>query len=352
MNNMKKNKKIKIFNMDNKLKNKPSLYNDNEKKLIESYNYKTNNKKIYYSNKKINLETSTTSEKNNNLSLFSFLSYNTNQEEKLNKSLRTTKETESNIIINKKQKFSENTKKKLKLNKRNKIKVKPKSKKVLRKNYNTNINNINHKNNKININKDLDKFKSRIENLLKVITNFENNYINSPQPKIIKEELNKIMNKNYLKNDNNSKSKNNLNLILDKESSGVLKKCSLFNSMNNINIKRQKKIMIKKIESNNSILNTYSRRIKYSLLLNENSNKKIKTKRIIKEKSENNNKNNNIHHFNCKSSNLIKKKIQKISNKEKNKFKEKDKIIKTKNIYLNSNFDTASKINDIKRKVK
>ena len=349
MKNMNNNKKIKVFNMDNRLKKKQNLYNDNEKKLIESYNYKTDNKKIFYSNKKINLETSTTSEKNNNLSLFSFLSYNTNQEEKLNKSLRTTKETESNIIINKKQKFSENAKPQLKLNKRNKIKVKPKSNKFVRKIYNTNITN---KNNKININKDLDKFKIRIENLLKVITNFENNYINSPQPKIIKEELNKIMSKNYFKNENNSRSKINMNLSLDKESSCGLKKCSLFNSMNNINTKRPKKIMIKNKESNNNILNTYSRRIKYSLLLNENSNKKIKTKRIIKEKNENKNKNNNIHHCNCKSSYLIRKESEKISNKEKNKNKEKDKIIKKNCIYLNSNFDKTSKTKDITKKVK
>ena len=102
MNNKNNSRKIKVLHLSNKINKNQNSNNSPKKKLIESYNNKSNNKLLYYINKKINIETSITSDKNNNLSLFSFLSSNTNQEEKLtNKSLRTTRETESNYINNK-----------------------------------------------------------------------------------------------------------------------------------------------------------------------------------------------------------------------------------------------------------
>ena len=105
MNNLKYNKnKIKVFHIGNILNKKNLNINNSQKKIIESYYTKNNNKSDFFTKKNINLETSTISNKNDNLSLFSFLNYNTNccEEKLINKSLRTTKETESNIIINNK----------------------------------------------------------------------------------------------------------------------------------------------------------------------------------------------------------------------------------------------------------
>ena len=68
-----------------------------KRKIIESYT--TKKKEIQCLKKKINLETNSTFDKKNNLSLFSFQSSNTNLEDKtINKSLKTTKETESNQL--------------------------------------------------------------------------------------------------------------------------------------------------------------------------------------------------------------------------------------------------------------
>ena len=348
MNNKNNSRKIKVLHLSNKINKNQNSNNSPKKKLIESYNNKSNNKLLYYINKKINIETSITSDKNNNLSLFSFLSSNTNQEEKLtNKSLRTTRETESNYINNK----------------RNKIKSKSKSK---RKIYNNNI----KKN--ININKELDKFKTRIDNLFIIITNFENNFIKSERPKLIKQELNKIINKKYFNKNNSthlkkcSKSIKNIkiNITIEKENTHRHKKSTIFNSVNNINTKNTKKILTKNklIDKKNNITNTYNRRMKYGLLLNENSNKKIKTQRDLKNKennktNKNNNKsiytNNNNQHCSSKSIDIKENEIVGNMN-QKNKKKENEikNKIKSKNIYINSNFNKTPRIRKIEGKIK
>ena len=144
--------KLKVFHFGNNLKKKQKNEKNDDKKIIESYNTKVFNKYDNNIGKKINLEMSSKSAKNNNLSLFSFISYNSSHEDKLiNKSLRTTKETESNQIKNSNQKLSEG-KIKLKIINRNKMIQKPK-----------NIGNINNNSyNNININEELNKFKNRI----------------------------------------------------------------------------------------------------------------------------------------------------------------------------------------------
>ena len=191
--NKNKKTKIQVIHLENNLSQKNALDKSNKKTFIESYNSKAkninNNKYEYYSEKKLNLEMSSTFQKNNNLSLFSLLSSNTNQEDKLiNKSIRTTRETESNQINNKNKKFSDG-KIKLKINIDNNITNRQKP------------NNLIDKINNIDINQELDKFKFKIDNLLKIIENFENNYINSEKPKKIKEEFNKIINnKKYFQN--------------------------------------------------------------------------------------------------------------------------------------------------------
>ena len=348
MNNKNNSRKIKVLHLSSKINKNQNSNNNAKKKVIESYNTKKNNNIIYYNNKKINLETSITSDKNNNLSLFSFLSSNTNQEEKLtNKSLRTTRETESNHINNRRSKI--------------------KQKKV----YNNNI----KKN--ININKELDKFKNRIDNLFKIITNFENNFIKNDHPELIKKELDKIINKKYFhKSNKNNRSlelktqcsksiKNinniNINITIDKENTHRHKKSSIFNSVGGVNTKNSKKIFKKnKITEKRIGVDVYNRRREYALLLNENSNKKIKTQRINNEKNINinkankNNKNSNKNiktqrgHFSSKSIDLNENEII-----NKRKFLKEKKIIKSKNIYVNSYYNNKTpKIKKIEGKIK
>ena len=148
MKNKNNKSNIKVLNLGNNSNIKNNNNKDSKKNIIESYNTKINNK-YYNLDKKINLEISSTSEKNNNLSLFSYLSNYTNQEDKLtNKSLRTTKETEGNQINNKNKIFSE--RKKIKMDYKNRVKIKQKSRDKNNNTYNN-----------ININKELDKFKIR-----------------------------------------------------------------------------------------------------------------------------------------------------------------------------------------------
>ena len=165
--------------MENGIKKQNNYYN--QKKTIESYNAKING--FQFTKKKIYLETNTTFDKKNNLSLFSFLSSNTNQDDKIvNKSIKTTKETD-NTQINLKYSNISNKKKYFFYSKK----------------MGSTINQYNSKPTKNNeLNKELDKFKNRIDSLMKVIEDFEVNYINSSESKRIKDELNDLINsKNY-----------------------------------------------------------------------------------------------------------------------------------------------------------
>ena len=186
------NQKLKIVNLGKK-KNKDiengkkQTANNNQKKVIESYYIKNNG--IQYIKKKLNFENYTTFDKKNNISLFSFLSSQTNQEDKItNNSLKTTKESYYNQInlkysnVNYKKKnffYSKNVGSTMNY-------------------YHKNSNNkqISHPN--FELNKELDNFKNRIDGIMRVIEDFEINYINSSESKRIKNELNNITtNKNY-----------------------------------------------------------------------------------------------------------------------------------------------------------
>ena len=88
------------------------------------------------------------------------------------------------------------------------------------------------------------KFESRIDNLLNVINNFENNFINSSESEKIKEEFNSIINKKIYKNriDKNHFHKsfnkteyNNTEIFNDNNNSNVLK-ASCIMDIKNINI--------------------------------------------------------------------------------------------------------------------
>ena len=394
-NNNQKIKNIIIGKKNNKQYENGSMKKtlNNNKKYIESYN--TKNKRIQFPQKYINLESNATFDKKNNLSLFSFLSSNTNQEEILtNKSLKTTKETENNQIN---LKYSNlNNKKKYFLH----------SKKI---GSTKNQCNIRQKDNS-ELNKELDKFKNTIDGLIKVIEDFESNFIHSSKSNKIKDELNKIIHNKKYNNINNltitngNKDNNNHNhnhasqrnirynhkkqilfresntIALNKEKESnktmILKNHKLnllrtqphniYSSTKNIKSNNNKTVVSLKNDNNNkfnnnkydkninfknnNIKNTYNKRINCSSLLevkslNNNSDKK----NIGKEKKKNMNKamhksKPKTHHYASKSNDI--KNIESIY-KEK---KIKEKNIKY-NIYITPNNKKTPKIYKIKQKI-
>ena len=394
-NNNQKIKNIIIGKKNNKQYENGSMKKtlNNNKKYIESYN--TKNKRIQFPQKYINLESNATFDKKNNLSLFSFLSSNTNQEEILtNKSLKTTKETENNQIN---LKYSNlNNKKKYFLH----------SKKI---GSTKNQCNIRQKDNS-ELNKELDKFKNTIDGLIKVIEDFESNFIHSSKSNKIKDELNKIIHNKKYNNINNltitngNKDNNNHNhnhasqrnirynhkkqilfresntIALNKEKESnktmILKNHKLnllrtqphniYSSTKNIKSNNNKTVVSLKNDNNNkfnnnkydkninfknnNIKNTYNKRINCSSLLevkslNNNSDKK----NVGKEKKKNMNKamhksKPKTHHYASKSNDI--KNIESIY-KEK---KIKEKNIKY-NIYITPNNKKTPKIYKIKQKI-
>ena len=117
-----------------------------------------------------------------------------------------------------------------------------------------------------------------------------------------------------------------------------------------------------KIIEKNNMLNTYNRRMNYGLLLNENSNKKIKSQRVIDDKiNKTNNKNNNnknlytSHCFHCPSKsieideNII---ISNFNQKNKQKIQDTQKKIKNKNKNISSNFIKTPIIRKFEGKIK
>lgn len=125
--------------------------------------------------------------------------------------------------------------------------------------------------NKLMLDQEFDKFKNGIDNLMKIIENFEDEYINSAKPKLIKEELNKMTyNNNYfLKNEKNKSTLiENGNIINNNiKSNSTNKKIIGRSSCRTLNLNYNK------INNKNKILETMSPTNKISKLL-ENSNNK------------------------------------------------------------------------------
>ena len=348
-NNNQKIKNIIIGKKNNKQYENGSMKKtlNSNKKYIESYN--TKNKRIQFPQKYINLESNATFDKKNNLSLFSFLSSNTNQEEILtNKSLKTTKETENNQIN---LKYS---------NINNKKKYFLQSKKI---GSTKNQCNIRQKNNS-ELNKELDKFKNKIDGLIKVIEDFESNYIHSSKPNKIKDELNKIIHNKKYNNINNSNitnsNKDNHNHASQRNIRYNHKKQIYFRESNNSALNKEKESNKTMILNNHklNLMRTQPHKI-YSSTKNINSNN---NKTVISLKNDNNkcdknifnknnfNKNNNIKNpynkrINCSS--LLE--VKSMNSDKKNIVKEKKKTL-NKSIYKSKpmTHHYASKSNDIK----
>ena len=384
MNNKTNNKKEKIIigKKNNKeIENGKHKENgNNNKKIIESYN--TKNSESKFMNKIINLETNITFDKKNNLSIFSFLSSNTNNKEEktIKNSLKISKENEKNQFnlkyknINNKKKFLLNSKK---INLTNKQKTK--------------IDN-NRYNNMI-LTKELDKFRIRIDNLMKVIEDFEIKYINSNENKKIKKELDIILkDKKYLEESSFIMSKKNLDVksqhkpifyrgsnksIFNKGKNNnktvILKNQKLFLLNNPLpenkycsskNIKTNNSIISNKKEQkekknnkdlnkNNNIKNSYNRRIDYNSLIEVKSKNKEKTKICKKQKKKKKNNKDIIKknkpitfHYPSKSNNI--KSLENIYNNDK---KNQEKEIMSNCININSSYNKTPKIYRIKEKI-
>ena len=98
----------------------------------------------------------------------------------------------------------------------------------------------------------------------------------------------------------------------------------------------------------------HNKKIKYNLLSNENNNKKVKTKKIIKEKKSKNDKNIiNTQYYPSKSIDLKEKEKENKNNKEiKTKQNGKGKNTDIKNIYTNPNYNKTPIIKKAKGKIK
>lgn len=321
--------------------------------------------------------------KKNNLSLFSFLSSNTNQEEILtNKSLKTTKETENNQIN---LKYS---------NINNKKKYFLQSKKIGSTKNQCNI----KQNNNSELNKELDKFKNKIDGLIKVIEDFERHYIHSSKSKKIKDELNKIIyNKKYYNMNNlsitnsnkdnhasqrnirhnhkkqiyfresnysalNKEKESNKTMILKNNKLNLMRAQprNIYSSTKNIINSNNNKTVISlkndnnksdknNFNKNNKIKNSCNKRFNYSSLLEVKSMNTDK-KNILKEKKKNVNKSlykskPMTHHYASKSNDI--KNIESIYNEK--KIKEKNML--NNNIYITPNNNKTPKIYKIKQKI-
>lgn len=393
MNNKNNNQKIKIINLGKKnnkdVENgKKQTANNNQKKVIESYYIKNNG--IQYIKKKLNFENYTTFDKKNNISLFSFLSSQTNHDDKItNNSLKTTKESNYNQIN---LKYSN-----VNYKKKNFFYSKNVGSNINYYHKNNNNKQISHTN--FELNKELDNFKNRIDGIMRVIEDFETNYINSSESKRIKDELNNITtNKNYFNKSQDTVSiKVNGDFLTSQKNTKTHQKCiyfresnkNIFNNEKNSNktmiIKNHKLNLIdnqhnnkfcstkniknininntsnisnrndrnkkKEINKNNIIKNSYNRRINYSSLLEVKTINKDKDKKVTKERRKNNETKNNIlrtkpktYHYPSKSNEL--KNFETIYNYKKNKYK----TILNNNIQI-STYNKTPKIYKVNKKI-
>ena len=189
----------------------------------------------------------------------------------------------------------------------------------------------------LSMNQKINKFESRIDNLLNVINDFEAKFINSPESQKIKDQFNDIINKKIYKDKNTNnylfksfnKNEINNNRLTIKENGTM----DLNNINNNININI----------NNNNYENNYF----ITQSINDISHKILNKKQNHSEKKLNTNANNSI----LKKSNLKnKKKISKCnSNDLKNKtihnYKDKPKLFKLPLDSLNNNNNLIIKNN-------
>ena len=189
----------------------------------------------------------------------------------------------------------------------------------------------------LTMNQKINKFESRIDNLLNVINDFEAKFINSPETQKIKEQFNTIMNKNIYKNKiinnnllksfNKNKTEGNNNDILGIKNNTTMD----IKNINNININI----------NNNNYENNYF--ITHSI--NDISHKVLNQKQNFPNKKFSTNSNNSI----LKKSNLKnKKKISKCnSNDLKNKtihnYKDKSKLFKLPFDSITNNNNNSTK---------
>ena len=350
--------KVINFGKNNIKKSQNGIIKDNynsKKEVIESYN--TINNDIQYKLKKNILF-----EKKNNLSTLYFLSANSiHEDKKAHETIKTTKETDNN-----------------KLNLKYNI-IKNRKKLFLNSNIINNYNNqqkriiSNSSQNNLFLNKELDKFRNKIDNLIKYIEDFEETYINSKENTKIKEEFNNN-NKNIKSHQKHiiyrESNKNQLNKDNIKNKTMIIKTYKLklmgnnyiknnFSSTKNIKNKYNNSSIIlnnKNFKTYNNELNKniYNRKINYSSLIDV---KKMNKQKDKKEEIENNiyknviNQKKQISHY-------YPSKLTHINFNENNnndKMNMKKEIINNKinnKIYIKPSFNKTPKINRIKESIK
>ena len=189
----------------------------------------------------------------------------------------------------------------------------------------------------LSMNQKINKFESRIDNLLNVINDFEAKFINSPESQKIKEQFNNIINKKIYKDKNTNNylyksfNKKEISNRLEIKENGTMD----LNSINNINI------------NNNNYENNYENNYFITHSISDINHKALNKNQNLSEKKINTNANNSI----LKKSNLkIKKKISKCnSNDLKTKtirnYKDKPKLFKLPLDSINNNNNFAIKNN-------
>ena len=195
--------------------------------------------------------------------------------------------------------------------------------------------NINIKDSDASMTQKINKFESRIDNLLNVINDFEKKFIYSPETKKIKEELNGIINKkiyqdkianNYLcRSYNKNEIKNKIDIFVNNSVNRKERKDNYIMDINNLNIN----INNNNFENNYYITNpikdkshkiinkkqNFSENYKKNIYINNNAIKKskIKQKKKLSKINSNDLKNKSIQNYK-KKKNIFKLPLESIKN--------------------------------------
>ena len=299
LNYMKNNKKPKQIKQP-KIKKKICEINRNQnlnlkKKIIEPYTTKKNSNNNSKINNSITLDKKI-------LNSFSFVSTISQENQTANKSLNIDKNND--LKLKYKINFLSNN-----LKKNQQISKKPKKNVKFSKNKKNFSKTVRQPSPTIELEKELDKFQNGINNVMKIIENFEKEYITSQKPKFIKEELNKItLNKNYFNKNklqkNNKQQNNNNNININDNHVSNTTFTNNINSNKNLN---GCQIKTKTNNNDNSLKiynnNPYDRRINYGFLLSQ----KLKNNNVLTEINENGKRSS-------KNVNFVRKKHRNFSN--------------------------------------
>ena len=173
----------------------------------------------------------------------------------------------------------------------------------------------------LSMNQKINKFESRIDNLMNVINDFEAKFINSPETQKIKEQFNSIINKNIYKNKinnnylyksfNKNEAKNNILSIKDNGNGNTDIKNINNNYENNYFITHSVNDISQRVLNQKQILNDKKCSTTFNNSIIKKSN--LKTKKKISKCNSNDLKNKTLHNYKVKSK-LFKLPLDSINN--------------------------------------